>query len=284
MKRLLSLCLALATLCAPYAAHAAAESMSERELKRILQRERTIIAAAQSAGEAMDRGNTEMQLREVVQEYESLLRRDPQFIAGFIAYGLFLNNAGEAKRAYAIFKKAEKIEPELAVIKNQLGNHHAEEGEYEKALTYYQGAVALEPKEALYHYQLGTLLYEFREFFIDAKLFTRDALLTRCGEAFARAAELAPDNIAYTYRHAESFYDLPTPDWPGALAAWKAIEQRTKAGVEQETILLQEANVLIQLGQPDTARAVLERVTAEPLQTNKKKLVDQLGVTPDKAP
>ncbi|MBK8477834.1 MAG: hypothetical protein IPL39_16470 [Opitutaceae bacterium] len=284
MKRLLSLCLALATLCAPYAAHAAAESMSERELKRILQRERTIIAAAQSAGEAMDRGNTEMQLREVVQEYESLLRRDPQFIAGFIAYGLFLNNAGEAKRAYAIFKKAEKIEPELAVIKNQLGNHHAEEGEYEKALTYYQGSVALEPKEALYHYQLGTLLYEFREFFIDAKLFTRDALLTRCGEAFARAAELAPDNIAYTYRHAESFYDLPTPDWPGALAAWKAIEQRTKAGVEQETILLQEANVLIQLGQPDTARAVLERVTAEPLQTNKKKLVDQLGVTPDKAP
>lgn len=284
MKRLLSLCLALATLCAPFAAHAATESMSERELKRILQRERTIIAAAQSAGEAMDRGNTEMQLREVVQEYESLLRRDPQFIAGFIAYGLFLNNAGEAKRAYAIFKKAEKIEPELAVIKNQLGNHHAEEGEYEKALTYYQGAVALEPKEALYHYQLGTLLYEFREFFIDAKLFTRDALLTRCGEAFARAAELAPDNIAYTYRHAESFYDLPTPDWPGALAAWKAIEQRTKAGVEQETILLQEANVLIQLGQPDAARAVLERVTAEPLQTNKKKLVDQLSVTPDKAP
>ncbi len=284
MKRLLSLCLALATLCAPLAALAAAESMSERELKRILQRERTIIAAAQSAGEAMDRSNTEMQLREVVQEYESLLRRDPQFIAGFIAYGLFLNNAGEAKRAYAIFKKAEKIEPELAVIKNQLGNHHAEEGEYEKALTYYQGAVALEPKEALYHYQLGTLLYEFREFFIDAKLFTRDALLTRCGEAFARAAELAPDNIAYTYRHAESFYDLPTPDWPGALAAWKAIEQRTKAGVEQQTILLQEANVLIQLGQPDTARAVLERVTAEALQTNKKKLVDQLGVTPDKAP
>lgn len=284
MKRLLSLCLALATLCAPFAAHAATESMSERELKRILQRERTIIAAAQNAGEAMDRSNTEMQLREVVQEYESLLRRDPQFIAGFIAYGLFLNNAGEANRAFAIFKKAEKIEPELAVIKNQLGNHHAEEGEYEKALTYYQGAVTLEPKEALYHYQLGTLLYEFREYFIDAKLFTRDALLTRSAEAFARAAELAPDNIAYTYRHAESFYDLPTPDWPAALAAWKAIEQRSKAGVEQQTVLLQEANVLIQLGQPDSARTVLERVTEEPLQTNKKKLVDQLGQTPDKAP
>jgi tetratricopeptide (TPR) repeat protein len=284
MKRFLFLCLALATLFAPLATRAASETMSERELKRILQRERTVIAAAQNAGENMDRSNTEMQLREIVRDYESLLRKDPQCVPAYIAYGLFLNSAGEAKRAYDIFKKAEKLEPELAVIKNQLGNHHAEEGEYKEALDYYLGAIALEPKEALYHYQLGTLLYEYREFFIDAKLFTRDALLTRSGEAFARAAELAPDNIAYTYRHAESFYDLPTPDWAAALAAWKSIEQRTKAGVELQTVLLHEANVLLQLGDRTAARAMLDRVTEAPLQGNKQKLVDQLGVTPDKAP
>jgi tetratricopeptide (TPR) repeat protein len=284
MKRILLLCLALSSLFALPAARAAGESMSERELKRILQRERSVIAAAQSAGESMDRSNTEMQLREIVRDYDSLLRRDPQFVAGYIAYGLFLNNAGEAKRAYDLFKKAEKIEPELAVLKNQIGNHHAEEGEYKEALDYYLGALALAPNEALYHYQVGALLYEYREYFIDAKLFTRDAILVRSAEAFARAAELAPDNIAYTYRHAESFYDLPTSDWPAALAAWKAIEQRAKAGVEQQTVLLQEANVLLKLGRTDDARALLERVIEAPLQSNKKKLVDQLPATPEKAP
>ena len=286
MKRFLPLLLAFATLLAPLVGFAAggAESMTERELKRILQRQQTILAAAQEAGANLDRSNTEMQLSEVVRDYEALLRRDPKSTATYIAYGLFLNTTGHPKRSYDIFKRAEAIEPDLAVIKNQLGNHHAEEGEYKEALDYYLGALALAPKEALYHYQIGTLLYEFREFFIDAKLFTRDALLTRSGEAFARAAELAPDNIAYTYRHAESFYDLPTPDWPAALAAWKAIEQRTKAGVEQQTVLLQEANVLLQLGDRDAARAMLDRVTEAPLQGNKQKLVDQLGVTPDKAP
>lgn len=284
MKRFLCLCLALTSLFAPLAARAAAETMSERELKRILQRERTILAAAQEAGPNVDKSNTEMQLREVVRDYESLLRKDPQFVTGYVAYGLFLNSAGESKRAYDIFKKAEKLEPELAVLKNQLGNHHTEEGEYKEALDYYLGAIALAPKEALYHYQLGTLLFEYREYFIDAKLYTRPALLTRSCEAFAQAAALAPDSIAYTYRHAESFYDLPNPDWPGALAAWKAIAQRAKAGVEVQTVLLHEANILIQLEQLDAARALLDQVTEAPLQSNKKKLVDQLGVTPDKAP
>ena len=284
MKRLLFLCLALATLFAPLAARAASETMSERELKRILQRERTVIAAAQNAGENMDRSNTEMQLREIVRDYESLLRKDPQFVAGFIAYGLFLNSAGEAKRAYEIFKKAEKLEPELAVIKNQLGNHHAEEGEYKEAAACYEGAVALAPKEPLYHYQLGTLLYEYREFFVDAKLYTRADLLKRSAAAFAEAARLAPDNVAYVYRYAESFYDLPEPDWDTALATWKSLAQRAKAGVELQTLQLHQANILVTLGRADEARALLDQITEAPLLSNKQKLVDQLAGTSIKAP
>ena len=39
-------------------------------------------------------------------------------------------------------------------------------------------------------------------------------------EAFRTAAELAPDRIEFTYRYAESFYDLEKPDWDGAFKAW----------------------------------------------------------------
>jgi len=286
MKRFLPLLLAFATLLAPLVGFAAggAESMTERELKRILQRQQTILAAAQEAGANLDRSNTEMQLSEVVRDYEALLRRDPKFTATYVAYGLFLNTTGHPKRSYDIFKRAEAIEPDLAVIKNQLGNHHAEEGEYKEAAAYYEGAIALAPKEPLYHYQLGTLLYEYREFFVDSKLYARAALLERSTAAFAKAAELAPDNIAYAYRHAESFYDLPSPDWDVALAAWKAIEQRAKPGVEFQTLQLHQANILIQLGRADEARALLDQITEAPLQPNKQKLVEQLAGTPEKAP
>lgn len=287
MKRLLPLLLALATFCLPAAGladDAKTESMSERELKRIVLRQRTILEAARDAGENLDRSNTELQLSEVVRDYEALLRKDPQFVPAYIAYGLFLNTTGHAKRSYAIFQRAEALEPDLAVIKNQIGNHHAEEGEYKEAAEYYEAAIKLEPKEPLYHYQLGTLLYEYREFFVDAKLYTRDALLVRSTAAFRAAAELAPDNIAYTYRYAESFYDLPAPDWELALATWKSLGERAKAGVELQTIQLHQANILIQLGRRDEARALLDQISEAPLLPNKQKLVDQLAGSPENTP
>ncbi len=284
MTRLLPLLLALVTALAPFAAHAAGESMSERELKRILQRQRMILAAAQDAGETMDRSSVEMQLSEVVRDYEALLRRDPKLVAAYVAYGLFLNSTGHPKRSYDIFLKADGIDPAVAVVKNQLANRHAEEGEYEQAAKLYEAAIKLEPKEPLYHYQLGLLLYEYREFFVDAKLYARGDLLARSAAEFRQAAELAPDNMAYGYRFAESFYDLTEPNWDEAVAAWKALGQRAKPGVEFQTIQLHQANILATLGRADEARALLDQITEAPLQASKQKLVEQLAGTAEKAP
>lgn len=260
--------------------------MSERELKRIMTRQQEILDSAQAAGDNLDRSNVEMQLSEIVRDYETLLRRDPEFVSTYIAYGLFLNTTGHPRRSFDIFKRAEKIAPEVPVIKNQIGNHHAEEGEYAEALKYYREAARLSPKEALYHYQLGSLLYEYRDFFVDDKVLGREELLKESAAEFARAAELAPANIGYGYRYAESFYDLPTPDWEGALAAWKTLEQRMKAGLEIQTVQLHEANILIQLARLDDARALLDGITEEPLLANKEQLVAKLPDTDttDKAP
>jgi tetratricopeptide (TPR) repeat protein len=284
MKRLLPLLLALATLLAPLTSHAAGETMSERELKRVVQRQRTILAAAQEAGESMDRNSVEMQLSEVVRDYETLLRKDPKFIAAYIAYGLFLNSTGHPKRSYDIFLKADAIDPNLAVIKNQLANHHAEEGEYKEAAELYQVAIGLAPKEPLYHYQLGMLLFEYREFFVDAKLYARNDLLVRSAAEFQKAAELAPDNMAYGYRYAESFYDLPSPNWDDAIAAWKTLGQRAKPGVEIQTIQLHQANILATLGRAEEARRLLDQITEAALQENKQKLIEQLAGTAEKTP
>lgn len=283
MKRLLPLLLALAAFLAPLVTRAG-ETMTERELKRIIQRQQIILTDAQAAGADMDRANVEMQLSQVARDYESLLRKNPKFVAGFVAYGLFLNSTGYADRAYDMFKQADAIDPEDAVVKNQLGNHHAEAGEYKEAAELYEQAVKLAPDEPLYHYQLGTLLYEYREFFVDAKLYIRADLLTRSAAEFRRAAELAPGNMAYGYRYAESFYDIPGADWDAALAAWKLLEQRAKPGVEVQTIQLHQANILTTLGRAAEARALLDQITVEPLRTNKQKLVDQLAGPPEKAP
>jgi hypothetical protein len=98
-------------------------------------------------------------------------------------------------------------------------------------------------------------------------------------DAFKRAAELAPDNFAYVYRAAEAYYDLETPQWDDALKAWSALEEKAEPGVEQQTIRLHAANVLIKLGAVAHARTLIATVTEAPLQKQKQTLLDELAKT-----
>src|ERR1035441_10229291 len=95
-------------------------------------------------------------------------------------------------------------------------------------------------------------------------------------KARMKATELAPDRIEFSYRYAESFYDLEKPDWDEALKAWAALEARAKTPAERETMRLQAANVLIKQGRFDHARLLLSLVTEPGLQGQKQKLVAQL--------
>lgn len=262
--------------CLAGAGLSAAETMSERELKRILQRERTLLAAANANAEQIDEKNVQLQLHEIVADYEALLKRDPEFVAGYVAYGLMLSKVGETKRAAEIFLRANKLDDQLAVVKNQLGNYCAEDGKFQEALAYFVAASGLEPKESLYHYQIGALLYEYRDQFVKAGRFTTADLHKESARAFAKAAECAPDNVAYAYRYAESFYDQAAPDWAVALGEWKKLEERMRSTLERQTIQLHEANVLLKMGKTAEARVLLDDVTEPALQGNKQKLVGQL--------
>jgi hypothetical protein len=76
-------------------------------------------------------------------------------------------------------------------------------------------------------------------------------------EAFRRAAELAPDRIEFTYRYAESFYDIQDPDWAAALKAWEGLEARAQSDIERQTMRLHEANVLLTWAGTPSAPKVL---------------------------
>ena len=100
--------------------------------------------------------------------------------------------------------------------------------------------------------------------------------------AFQRAAELAPDRFEFTYRYAESFYDLENPDWAAALKVWAALEDKAPTPVERQTMRLHAANILLKTGQRDHARALLDTIDEPALQGQKQKLVAQLAETAKK--
>ena len=260
----------------------APESMAEHRLKEIVAHQSDILADAAGQADPMEQASLQNRAEQLTREYESLIKDNPKFAPGYAAYGYMLWKIGLRKQAAAILLKANEIDPDIPLVKNELGNYLAEEGKPLEALNYYLSATKLDPKEPLYHYQIGTLLHEARDDFIKSGEWTRASIDHGMQDAFRIAAELAPDRIEFTYRYAESFYDMESPNWALALAQWQGLEARGQSDLERQTMRLHEANVLVYMGKEAQARVLLDSVKDPKLDAQKQKLVDRLAPAPAK--
>lgn len=259
-----------------------AETMAEKTLREIVERQKAALARAEAAGDDLNEAQFKAEMQQIALSYDVLLQGSPDFVPAYVAYAQLLDRVGMAKEAVALLLKANKLDDRIPLVKNQLAKHLAEDGKPVEALPWLMAATDLAPNEPLYHYHLGTLLHEARDDFLAAGQFTRPALDRAMLAAFRRAAELAPDNFGYAYRAAEAHYDLENPDWDAALKDWAALEERAKPGVEKETMRLHAANVLLKQGDRERAGALLALVTEPVLAKQKQTLLDQLAAPPAK--
>ncbi|MBI2496435.1 MAG: hypothetical protein HYV75_00345, partial [Opitutae bacterium] len=183
---------------------APAETLPERTLKEIVARQKNILARASQESEHLDEAWLRGELQSVINSYDVLIQKSPDFAPAYVAYGMLLGQVGMTREAVGILLKANKLDPDIPVVKNQLAKHLAEDGKPVEALPWIMAAMDLAPQEPLYHYHFGLLLTEGRNEFIRTGQFTRPALDKAMLEAFQRAAEYAPGNFAYAYRAAES--------------------------------------------------------------------------------
>ena len=249
-------------------------------LKVLVERQRELLAEVAKKTTQAEVEELRGQLQELLFNYDDYLKKYPEVAAGYVSYAMLLSQpvVDQRKLAAAMLLKANALDPNLPLVKNQLGNYLAEEGHPLDALNYFLAAVQLAPAEPLYHYQIGVLLTEAREDFLKSGAWTRATLDQGMQDGFEQACALAPGNIAYAYRYGESFYDLERPEWSAALAFWRLLETKVSSPVEKETIRLHQANVLIHQQKFAEALAVLETVNETVLQAQKQKLVAQLPV------
>ena len=282
MRISLPLFLASLVFALPLAARAESETLPERGLKKIIERERTLLAGAAKQGDELDPEAFRVQAQEVCHEYELLLHDSPNYALAYADYGHLLYKLGMGKEAVGMMLKADQLDPNIPLVKNQIGDYLAEQDKPLEAVNYFLAAIKLAPNEPLYHYQLGQLLYTARADFIKSGDWTREQVDEGMHKAFRRAAELAPDRIEFTFRYAESFNDLEKPDWDGALKAWAALEEKAATQFDRETMRLEAANVLIKQGKFASARLLLATVAEPALAGQKQKLVAQLPSVPAK--
>jgi tetratricopeptide (TPR) repeat protein len=261
---------------------AESETLAKRTLRQIEERQRTLLEDAAKQGDKLEAESFRVQLQDLCHSYDRFLADNPNHAEAYAAYGYLLRKVDMRKQAAAMLLKANQLDSDLPLVKNQLGNLLAEDGRPLDALPYFMAAVKLVPKEPLYHYQVGTLLHEARDDFLKSGEWTRTALDRAVHGAFKSAAELAPDRFEFGYRYAESFYDLEEPQWDEALKVWAALEEKAETPIERQTLRLHAANILLKQGHADRAKLLLDTVTEPELQGQKQKLVAPPAETPKK--
>lgn len=249
------------------------KTLSEQKLERILAKQENVLQNL--SPEEIETPTYEIYqgLQDIAHQYQSFIAENREYLYGYILYGKFLRTIGDYKTANIIFIKANELEGNHAVIKQQIANYLAEEGEYGLALPYLLSAIELEPNEGLYHYQLGELLHTYREDFIATEKLTSDVIDRQLFNAFEKASQLAPDNHTFQMRYAESFFDVPQPDWNLALEQWNLLEDSPSNDVERDIIRLQKARVHIELGQLSQAENLLKQVDRPSLENSRQHLL-----------
>ena len=128
-------------------------------------------------------------------------------------YGLFLDQAGDKKRAMMIMQKVISLQPEHAAALNYVGYTWAEHRQHlDKALDYIRRAVKLKPKNGYIrdslgwvYFRLGRLREAERELLKAAELAADDpAILDHLGDVYLESGE--PKKALQAYRRALEKY------------------------------------------------------------------------------
>ncbi len=260
MFRFLLITLPLSLVLAVTGSAQTATTRADERLEDLLQTQRELLMLASAVQAQEDVEKLRPRLQTLVFDWEDYLRDFADKPEGYIAYSMLLGNPliEERERAKALLLKANSLDSNQAIVKNQLGKYLAEDGLPLQALPYFLAASELEPDEPLYHYQIGQLLGGARSDFLTSGEWTVESIDRAMQHAFAEAVRLDPENLPYAYRYAESYYDLEEPPWDDALAAWRTLEERVETSVEQQMMRLHQANVLLFKGELDEAEVMLQ--------------------------
>jgi len=252
--------------------------LDAQRLFKISQKEQSIYSQLEIDPNFYSTEDLERRLGELIRDYSNYLAENPDDVTALILYGKLLRRVGENKRAFEVFLKADELDPQIAVVKQQIGNHLVETGNGKAALTFYLNALQLDPDVPEYNYALGEILYTFRDTFTNDGLFTRDALDREMLKAFQNAAQSAPDDFDTQMRLGEAYYDLENPDWPSALLHWEKLRKATPDYNELrcQIIDLHRARVLIRLNRLEEAQRLTEGVTQSSLQSVRIQLLEEI--------
>ena len=251
-------------------------TLAEKILNQIIDRQEKFFEIAKSSKKTSEQEMTR-HAQEIVAAYESYISDNPQDVHALILFGKFLRKVGQQEHAVDFFMQADKINPKLAVVKQQLANYLIEKGKPVDAFPYFILTIELNPKEAVYHFHLGNFLFLFQEELINEGILNRRSAQSFMHRSFLEASILEPKNFDFQLRYAQSFFDFPESDKAKAVLVWEKIEKNfpNRSKLEHDYFRLCRARVLLELNRQKDASTLINTVSSKSLTEVKDALIRQ---------
>jgi tetratricopeptide (TPR) repeat protein len=216
-------------------------------------------------GEGVSQEELEARISErfkpVRQAYERFTSQHPDDARARLAYGNFLNARHDEAGAEVQWEKALELDPKNAAVYNNLACRYSETGPVKKAFEYFERALLLAPSEAAHYHNFGDTVYVLRKSAMEHYGLTEQQIFEKALLLYSNAVRLQPQNFAYGWDFAQTYYAIkPLPTEP-ALVAWTNTLQAAHNEIERESIYLHFARIKMLAGKLAEARGQLKIVT-----------------------
>ncbi len=237
------------------------DDAAEKDIIRWTDNPETLSGAASPGSRESLAERVRQRIDGVKHEYEEFIGQHPDHANIRLAFGSFLNDTHDEEGAVAQWEKARALNPTNPAGWNNLANYYGHRGPVKKAFEYYDKAIELDNRQAVYFENEATTIYLFR---VDAEEYyhlTEDQVFDKALGLYRKAIALDPDNFILFSDYAESFYGTKPPRWKEGLEAWTQALKIAHDDVEREGVYIHMARIHLKLGNLEAARQDLDKVT-----------------------
>ncbi len=214
------------------------------------------------------------EIRRINSMWEEYLLNNKKDFHALVLYGKFCRFSGDFPRSYSAFQKANEINPNVALVKQQLALYEAENGFFDIAREHINEAISLSPETPSYYEQRAALISIYRRNLVETGRFPQKVLDDEMLSSYAKAAELQPGNLDAQRNYALSFFDVGKADWNKALKQWELVLKLSPLEAEKRAAKVNIARVMIELNRDSEAEEILKSVNDDSLLQIKLALLD----------
>jgi len=235
----------------------AEDDAASADVEKLIRENESFREKGAALSEALMEAKIQQRFEKVRAAWQDFLQRHPRHVAGWIAYGSFLNDLGEEFAAREQWEKALALDPKNPAIYNNLANSYGHRGPVQKAFEFYTRAIELEPAEPVYYHNFGTTVFLFRK---DAQAFWKidePAVFDKALELYDRALRLDPENFLLAHDIAQTYYGIKPRRAAAELAAWERALKLAGDDFQREGVRLHLARSHLNSGRFSAARQQL---------------------------